>query len=262
MTTIVHSETDHAMPSGPLRVRKAGTGRALVHLHSAAGPRISKVIEALADHHTVHALFMPGFEGMPKHAGVKTLQSLADLVAAYIEKECGGECDVVGESFGGWIALWLAVLHPQRVGQLVLEAPAGLRANNKGGLPEDPQARLKALHAKPEQAPKEQRSEQVLLGNRKAMSEYTGGVAFDDSLAARLGEIKARTLVLMGTLDKVIPSESGQLLKARVPSSHLTYIWDAAHALEFDQPKRVSALMLDFLDRGESFLVRPASPAA
>lgn len=262
MTTPVFSETDHAMASGPLRVRKAGTGRALIHLHSAAGPRIPKVVEALADHHTVHALFMPGFEGMPRHAGIKTMQDLAGLVAGYIEKECGGACDVVGESFGGWIALWLAILHPQRVGQLVLEAPAGLRSPNKGGLSDDPAERLKALHAKPERAPEEKRSESVLLGNRKSVAEYTSGVAFDEELATRLGEVKARTLILLGTLDKVIPAESGQLLKSRIKQSHLTYIWDAAHALEFDQPKRVSALMLDFLDRGESFLVRPASSAA
>jgi pimeloyl-ACP methyl ester carboxylesterase len=262
MTTPVFSETDHAMASGPLRVRKGGAGRPLIHLHSAAGPRISKVVEALADHHTVHALFMPGFEGMPRHASIKTMRDLAGLVAGYIEKECGGACDVVGESFGGWIALWLAVLYPQHVGQLVLEAPAGLRSPNKGGLSDDPNERFKALHAKPERAPEENRSEEVLLCNRKSVAGYTSGVVFDEDLVSRLGAINARTLILLGTLDKVIPVESGQLLKSSIKQSHLTYIWDAAHALEFDQPRRVSALMIDFLDRGESFLVRPASSAA
>lgn len=262
MTTIVFSEKDVALSTGPLRVRVGGTGRALVHLHSAAGPRISKVVEAYADHHRVHALFMPGFEGMPRHAAVTSMQDLANLVAEYIRKECDGVCDIVGESFGGWIGLWVAILHPDLVGQLVLEAPAGLRPEGKGGLPEDAQARFKALHAHPTRAPEEKRSEQTLLANRKAVAEYTAGVAFDEALAARLGEIRARTLALMGTLDKVIPAETGQLLKAQIPVSHLTYIWDAAHALEFDQPARVSALVLDFLDRGESFLVKVTAPAA
>ncbi len=250
------------MPSGPLRVRSGGSGRPLVHLHSAAGPRMSPVVEALAHHHTLHAPFAPGFEGMPRHAGVKTIPQLADLVAEYIRRHCGGNCDVVGESFGGWIALWLAAKHPELVGQLVLEAPAGLRPEDAGGLPEDPDTRFKALHAHPERAPKETRSEQTLLANRKAVAEYTGGKAFDDELAKPLGSIRARTLVLMGTLDKIIPAQSGQLLKASLPHAHLTYIWDAAHALEFEQPKRVSAIVLDFLDRGESFLVRPGASAA
>ena len=262
MTNSVFSEKDHALASGPLRVRSGGEGRPIVHLHSAGGPRISGVIEALAHHHKVHAPFTPGFEGTVKHASVKTMQDLADLAAEYIRGECGGVCDVIGESFGGWIAMWLAVRHPDLVGQLVLEAPAGLRPADAGGLPEDPAARFAALHAHPERAAKETRSEQTLLANRKAVVEYTGGIGFDEALAARLGEIKARTLVLMGSQDGIIPQASGQLLKARVPRSHLTYIWDAAHALEFDQPKRVSALVLDFLDRGESFLVRPAATAA
>jgi pimeloyl-ACP methyl ester carboxylesterase len=262
MTTPVFSEVDRKLSTGPLRLRVAGTGRALIHLHSSAGPRISKVVEALADHHTVHALFMPGFEGMPRHADVKTIQDLANLVGEYIRSECGGACDIVGESFGAWIGMWVAVLHPDLVGQLVLEGPAGLRPPSKGGLPEDPRERIKALHASPDRMPQETRSEQVLLGNRKAATAYIASVSFDEALASRLGEIRARTLVLMGTFDKVIPAETGQLIKARVPSSHLTYIWDAAHALEFDQPKRVATLMLDFLDRGESFLVKQAAPAA
>jgi pimeloyl-ACP methyl ester carboxylesterase len=121
---------------------------------------------------------------------------------------------------------------------------------------------MRALHAKQDRIPEEKRSQQILLGNRKAATEYIGGVTFDEALASRLGEIKARSLVLMGTADKVVPAETGQLLKGSLTGCFLTYVWDAAHALEFDQPKRVSTIMLDFLDRGESFLVRPASSAA
>ncbi len=262
MTFIDFTEKEYVMKSGALRVNIGGSGRALIHLHSAAGPRMSKVLHALADHHTVHAPVIPGFEGTQRHPGVASMQDVADLIAGYISDHCNGECDVIGESFGGWIALWLAIRHPALVGQLVLEAPAGLRPADKGGLPNDTQDRQRALHAKPENVPDEKCSEQILMANRKAVAEYTTGIAFDKEMADRLGEIKSRTLVLMGTLDKVIPPDSGQLLKQHVPQSHLTYIWDAAHALEFDQPKRVATLALDFLDRGESFLVRPAANVA
>ncbi len=262
MTNIVFTEKEYAMKSGALRVNTGGSGRPLIHLHSAAGPRVSKVVQALADHHTVHAPVIPGFEGTHRHASISSMQDIADLIGEYITTHCNGECDVIGESFGGWIALWLAIRHPSLAGQLVLEAPAGLRPADKGGLPNDTQERLRALHANPENAPEEKRGEHILMTNRKAVAEYTAGVAFDEQMAGRLGEIKARTLVLMGSLDKIIPPESGQLLKQRIPQSHLTYIWDAAHALEFDQPKRVATLALDFLDRGESFLVKPAANVA
>ncbi len=261
MTQTVFSERDYALSTGPLRVRSGGEGRPIVHLHSAAGPRISPVIEQLARSHRVHAPFTPGFEGMPAHLSLDGVQALADLIAEFIRAECNGHCDVMGESFGGWIALWLAIRHPDCVGQLVLEAPAGLRPPELGGLPADPQERFKKLHAHPERAPKETRDDAVLASNRATAGRFLEAMPFDEELASRLAEISARTLVLIVTLDGIIPAESARLIKERVPHSHLTFIWDAAHALEFDQPARVATLAIDFLDRGESFLVRQAATA-
>ncbi|MDF2115738.1 alpha/beta hydrolase [Roseiarcaceae bacterium H3SJ34-1] len=261
MTEISFSTRDVALSSGPLRVRSGGKGRPLVHLHSTAGPRDTKVLQALADHHLVHAPVIPGFDGTPKHASVTTMRELAELVAEYISQECGGEADVMGESFGGWIALWLAARHPALVGQLVLEAPAGLRRKELIAVPKDDAHLFSMRHAVPENAPKEANAD-VRKANRQAMQDYAQGMEFDEALAGKLGDIKARTLILMGSRDGIIPRESGHLLKAGIPQSHLTYIWGAAHAIEFDQPKRASALILDFLDRGESFLVRQAAGAA
>ncbi|MGE3644864.1 MAG: alpha/beta fold hydrolase [Beijerinckiaceae bacterium] len=246
---------------GSLTVRVAGEGRPLVHLHSAGGPRISKVVERLAHHHTVHQLVCPGFEGTPKHPALNAIADYADLVAQYIREHCGGECDLAGESFGGWVALWVAARHPDLIGQLVLEAPAGLCPPGKGGLPADPAERQRKLYAHPERAPQETRPVEILQGNAAVFMGF-GGLIFDEALAAKLPGIKARTLVLMGTLDEIIPPETGHLLKAKVPLSHLTYIWDAAHSLEIDQPDKVGPLVLDFLDRGESFIVRPGKDAA
>ncbi len=261
MSSHSFAERDINLPTGVLRVRSGGEGRNVVHLHSAAGPRLSPVIEMLAAHHKVHSPFAPGFDGTPVHAGVETIEDLADLVAVFIRQECGGKCDLIGESFGGWIAAWVAVKHPDLVWQVVLEAPAGLRPGGKGGLPDDPEARQRALYAVPERAPAETRSASTLMANRKATVLYGNRVAYDEALADRLATIKARTLILMGTQDTIIPAETGQLLKAHIPQSHLTYIHGAAHALEFDQPKRVGNLVIDFLDRGESFLVREKTSA-
>ena len=156
MTQVSFTERDVALDSGTLRVRVGGSGRPLVHLHSAAGPRVSPVVSRLAGQHTVHQPFLPGFDGTPRHAGVTSVTGLADLVAAYIRQELDGKCDVVAESFGGWVALWLA---------------------------------------------------------------------------------------------------------ARVDHARLTYVYGAAHALEFDAPDRVGTIAADFLERGESFLVRDETAA-
>lgn len=256
------SEQQIELSTGPIRYLKGGTGPALLHLHSAAGPRLSPAIERLASKHTIFMPTAPGFNGTPAHANVTTMAGLAGVTAEFIRKAVGKSCDVMAESFGGWIALWLAAKHPDLVEQLVLEAPAGMRTKGVGGLPPDPAERDRKLYAVPERAPKEPRYEQVLPGNFKAVQGYTGGETLDAELVKALPQIKARTLLLFGTKEEVTPVEDvGRRLKAGIPHSHLSYIYGAAHAVEFDQPERVARLVGAFLERGEAFLVRTAEVA-
>ena len=255
--------TDHtiALSTGPLTYRKGGEGRPILHQHSAAGPRQSPAIETLAARHTIFMPTVPGFNGTPAHPTVTSMQMLADLMAEFIRQAIGSPCDVMAESFGGWIALWLAVRHPELVEQLVLEAPAGLRTEGVGGIPIDPDARFRKLYAVPERAPAETRSSQVLWKNLSVMQSYHAGVTPDRALLEALPQIKARTLIVFGTQDEVIPIEVARRLKAGIPQSHLSYIYRAAHAVEFDQPERVARLVGAFLERGEGFLVRQPEPA-
>ncbi len=252
---------DVTLSAGPLRVREAGEGRPLLHLHSAAGPRVSPVVSALTKRHRVIAPIAPGFDGTPALQSAKDFPALADIYAEFIQQNIGGDCDVVGESFGGRLALWLAVRHPALVDHLVLEGPAGFRQPTRDWPASDPTARDRMLYAVPERAPRETRTAVQQAGNRMAADGYAGGVTYDEALASRLPEIKSRTLIIMGHKERVIPIEAGHLLKSRIPQSHLTYVFGAAHAVEFDQPDLVGRLIADFLERGESFIVRESDVA-
>jgi pimeloyl-ACP methyl ester carboxylesterase len=163
---------------------------------------------------------------------------------------------VVAESFGGWQALWLAVRHPDLVGQLVLQAPAGLRNEGTGGLPADPAERLRMLYAVPQRAPMETRTPDVLAENQRQRDRYFGGISLDRKLQAALPGIKARTLIVFGTADGVVPIDCARRLTAGIPHAHLTYIWGAAHVPEWDQPDRTAQLIGAFLEHGEAFVVR------
>ena len=77
----------------------------------------------------------------------------------------------------------------------------------------------------------------------------------DEELLARLPSIDKLTLILHGTADRMIPKESVQLLKGHLPRSYLVYVWDAAHAIDVDQPERVLAVLGSFLERSEGFMV-------
>ena len=132
----------------------------------------------------------------------------------------------MGHSFGGWTALWLAVKHPRAVGQMVLEAPGGLRI---GAKPLPPPARCRR-HAAPALclSGKGRGPDQAAGGRRRQHARRsaatTAASLVDEELLARLPEIKARTLIVLATKDEMIPAKTGQVLKEKIPLSHLTYM--------------------------------------
>jgi pimeloyl-ACP methyl ester carboxylesterase len=250
------------LATGSVSYFVVGSGQPLLYLHPAGGIAISKPLEALAANHTVYMLVTPGFDGTQPHPGVKTMEGLADLAAAFIDAAIGKRCDVLGASFGGWEALWLAVKHGAKIDHLVLEAPAGVPAGGKGGLPADPVELRRKLFAYPDRAPPMTKPAEQLQGNRRMLDHYGATALADDQLPARIAEIKAPTLILMGTKDEIIPRETGQFLKAHIAGSHLAYIYDAAHVLDSDQPERFLRIVASFLERGDAYIVNWGSSAA
>jgi pimeloyl-ACP methyl ester carboxylesterase len=248
--------------SGSISYFVGGSGEPLLYLHPAGGFSVSKPLEALAEKRQVFAPVTPGFDGTQPHQSVKSMEALADLAAAFSETVIGKKCDVIGQSFGGWEALWLAVKHGARVDHLVLEAPAGVPAGGKGGLPADPAEARRKLFAYPDRAPPMTKPVEQLQGNRRMLDHYGAISLSDDRLPARVAEIKAPTLILMGTKDEIIPRETGQFLKAHIAGSHLAYVYDAAHVIESDQPERFVRIVGSFLERGDAYIVNWGSSAA
>jgi pimeloyl-ACP methyl ester carboxylesterase len=243
------------LAAGTLPYTVIGEGRPLLYLHSAGGPVISPFLEALANGHRIFSPVAPGFDGTPAMDKVRGVPDLADLYAAFAEKVIGSACDVMGHSFGGWAALWLAVKHPSVAAQMVLEAPGGLRIGMTQGPPPDPAELRRRLYAYPEKAAGLMKSPEAAAANMQAFARYHGGMLVDEALLARLPEIKARTLIVMASKDEMIPIKTGQVLKEKIPASHLAYIYDAAHSIEIDQPERMLRLVRAFLERGEAYIV-------
>jgi pimeloyl-ACP methyl ester carboxylesterase len=250
------------LASGTLPYAEFGDGPPLLYLHAAGGPQVSPFLAQLAASHKIYAPTAPGFEGTPFHDGVRTVRDLADLYGAFATAVIGKPADVMGHSFGGWTALWLAVNHAAAVGQLVLEAPGGLRIGVQPGPPvTDPAELRRRLYLHPENAKGLIKSPDVAAANMAAFGRYNEGKIVDDALLARLPEIKARTLIVLATQDKMIPEATGHVLKEKIQHSHLTYMFDAAHGIEIDQPERMLKLVRSFLERGEAFIVNVGDAA-
>src|SRR6266516_1732571 len=121
-----------SLSTGELSYFASGEGRPLLYLHPAGGVRWTRVLEGLAKSFALHVPVIPGFDGTSAHGAVKSMRGLASLVGEFIEKVMARPCDVIGCSFGGYLAAWLAAEHPKLVDHLVLECPAGLRPKANG----------------------------------------------------------------------------------------------------------------------------------
>jgi len=244
-----------SLSTGELSYFAAGRGRPVVYLHPAGGVRWTKVLDELAKSFKLYAPIVPGFDGTAAHSSVDSMKGLGALVGEFIEKIVGGPCDAIGCSFGGYLAAWLAVERPALVDHLVLECPAGFRPKGHGGRPADAEALRKLLFLHPEKLPPESKPAEQEAGNRKMLPLYGYSTDTDEELLARIPAIDKLTLILHGSADRMIPKESVQLLKSRLPHAYLVYIWDAAHAIEVDQPERMLAVLESFLQRSEGFMV-------
>lgn len=250
------------LSSGDVTYEVAGAGRPVLFLHPAGGIRWSPFHDGLARSFKLYLPTMPGFDGTPLHDSVRSMEALAMMAGEFIDRVIGTNCDVIGHSFGGWLAAWLAVLRRDRVEHLVLEAPAGFRPKGSPGLPREVDALRAALFVHPEKAPPSADPARM-LANHKALPHYGGGARDTDAaLVERLHEIEAPTLILRGTADPLIPDESVQLLRSRLRHAYLVYIWDASHAIEIDQPERMLNVVESFLVRSDAFIVNWETVAA
>jgi hypothetical protein len=85
------------------------------------------------------------------------------------------------------------------------------------------------------------------------------GRTTDGALAARLTELKAPLLVIFGTKDAVAPPEAGRHYRERSPKANIVFVYDAGAAMGDERPEAVAELAIDFLRRGDTFLVRQTS---
>lgn len=249
----------HELPAGSVKCLTAGAGPAVLYLHPAAGFRPSPAVERLTRSFRVIAPVVPGFDGTPMLPSVSSIPTLADLFAALLDKAAGGHCGVVGQSLGAWIGAWLALKYPAKIEPLILASPAGFRHPSLPPLSFEPETMLRQLHAHPERRPPETRPPEQLAGNRDAMRHYRAGTSWDEELNRRIGEIRCLTLVVHGTKDVRVPADAVRNLRRVIPHSHLVFVHDAAHSIEFDQPLSVAKLYQDFLLRGEAFIVNAAA---
>jgi pimeloyl-ACP methyl ester carboxylesterase len=225
-----------------------GSGPNLVFLHGSGGLRFDEAsFEALARSFRLLVPSMPGFD-QSTTGEVTSGPEVSDVVAAFISDVAGGRTSVIGESFGGRIAAWLTIRHPEVVERAVLAAPGGLRrSGGDRGLnmtPEEQQMRLsgKKLERQPSPGTVAQRKLNVASATR------FGGPPWDEDLYQQLPSVTRPVLVLYGTNDQTLQSADIELFHERIPGSRITCLEGAPHVLSATYPEQFVSLVTEFLN--------------
>jgi pimeloyl-ACP methyl ester carboxylesterase len=135
MTTTERPEIGQSVEANGIRTNylEAGSGNETVLLIHGSGPGVTSyanwrlVMPALAEHFRVLAPDMVGFGYSDRPAGVDYgLSTWADQTVGLMDALGIQKAHLVGNSFGGAIALRIAAQHPDRVGKLVLMGSMGV----------------------------------------------------------------------------------------------------------------------------------------
>jgi len=238
-----------------IRYLQAGDGPPLVHLHGAGGLRLTPAHDLLSRQFRVIAFEMPGFGESRENTQTRDMPELADTMARAAGKLGLDSFNLMGTSFGGKTALWLALQQPQQVQALVLEAPAAIRpegAQIPSGTPEEMARRL---YAHPERLGPLPGPDPAVQAKTRALVQRLRGPDRDSDLERRLPELSTPTLVLFGTLDAVIPPAMGRFYKDLISNAHLVFVYDAGHAISTERPEAFTEVVADFLERHEAFVI-------
>jgi len=240
-----------------IRYLEAGDGPPLVSLHGAGGLRLSRAHDLLAGTHRVIVLEAPGFGESPANDRTSSLPELAGTMLRALDTIEIERFSLWGQSFGGKLALWLALQDPERLESLVLSSPAAI-SDNPPPYPR-PEEMASILYAHPDRQTDTGSLAPDVDAKQRALVGRLIGPPRDPELEAAMRTLEVPTLVLFGTEDRLTPPELGRIYRALLPQCHFVIVYDAAHVIFADRPEAFAAIVTDFVERRAEFVMRQES---
>jgi pimeloyl-ACP methyl ester carboxylesterase len=182
-----------------------------------------------------------------------TMQTFVDDTIALLDHAEVDRAHVYGQSFGGMVAVELALSHQDRVRSLVLAAthPGGRHAvRSASRAPKDRpwlqlySPRFARKHPEHVQDDLRHGSPQAAHAGRRQWEAMQGYDAFD-----RLPSLSIPTMVLQGTEDRVVDPANARLLAERIPGAELLLLEGAGHVYHSEQPEAADGAVLEFVRR-------------
>ena len=255
---------DRLFAGGTVNASETGRGTPLFLLHSLLSDRASfdAVAPELSKSFRVIVPELPGF-GRSQAAG-GSLAEVADRMAEAVRDAAGGESLIVlGNGYGGFVALQMAIRHPGIASRFVFadcgaafsepgrEAFRNMAAASKTkGLAAISDVAMRRLFA-----PEFQAQHPDLMADRRAAFLNTNEDVFraacaqlvELDLRPELARVKAPALVVVGEQDEATPPPMSHELAALLPDARLKIIAGCAHVPQLQAPKVFLETIADFL---------------
>ncbi len=257
-------QADVATSFGPTHIVSTGPAAAppLVLFHGLGATAASwyPIVGTLSQHHRVHAIDTIGDAGRSVHTGrpLDSFDALVIWAGEVLDALGASSVDVCGHSLGGYLALRLALAHPEQLGRLVLLDPPRCFA----------EMRLKFIlySLTRRRCPSYEQARSQLA--RGVAAHGPADAAYLDLIArgtahfpahppptphlpkpADLGRLRIPTLhVLAGASEVNNPRRCGRAAARYAPVVTTEIVPDATHSLIGNAPQRTSSLVLRFLD--------------
>ncbi len=251
-----------------------GSGSPVVLLHG-SGPGVTAwanwrlTMPALATSFRVVAPDMVGFGYTERPPGVRyALDTWVAHAIGVFDALALDQVNLVGNSFGGSLALALAIRHPHRVRRLVLMGAAGLSFTLTPGLDavwgytpsiENMRGLLDIFAFNRELVSDELAKLRYEASIRPGIQEAYSAMfpaprqRWIDMLSSSEADIAAlphETLVVHGREDEVIPPENSYRLAQLIPRSQLHVFGRCGHWTQIEHAARFNQLVVDFFSEG------------
>jgi pimeloyl-ACP methyl ester carboxylesterase len=214
-------------------------------------------LDRLAKNFRVIAPRHPGFGASARPAWMRSVSDIAYLYLDLIERLVLDDVTLVGSSFGGWVAMELAVRSTAHLGGLVLIDALGVKF---GGRDEVEIADIYALPAAeavartfadparaPDYAVADDASLEEVARDREAAVLY-GWRPFmhNPSLKHWLHRVRVPNLVIWGDRDRIVAPAYGAHLTQLLPGARFVPIADAGHYPQIEQLDAVAQAIAVF----------------
>lgn len=213
--------------------------------------------------------FKPVIDGLSSHVTCSVADLTRSDTIAGMARDALAQAperfSLAGHSMGGYVALEVMRQAPGRVERLAL-----LQTNARPDSPESTENRRRLLALAERDYPAviatlmqrllapQHLAEADMTGTIESMALAVGKEAFrrqQEAIIGRidsrphLGDIRCPTMVLAGRQDQIMPVEVLKELADGIPGARLTVIEDCGHMASIEQPARVLAAFVEWLDR-------------